>query len=518
MAKNRILVIDDEESIRKLLKSRFEREGYEVLTATQGEEGVQTLRQSSGVGVVVTDLRMPGVDGFEFLERARMYDAKVRTIVITGHGEKEAAVRALRDGAADYFEKPFEMEDLVQSVKRAFGEYRMALSQEEMVERLEARVQRVEGRQEDSTWYVSKANSMAKVNEWLNVLRRESMRGDAEEPTVLIQGESGTGKEGVARMVHAGSRRARGPWVAVNCANFSEQLLESELFGHEKGSFTGATGLKRGLFEIARGGTLFLDELGEMEIRLQAKLLRVLQEKVFRRVGGTSDIETEVRVIAATNSDLPTRVSEGRFRDDLYHRLSRVVIEIPPLRNRPEDVIPMATQFAERAYRLRGKDFQGFTTEAEAQLQSYPWPGNVRELLNVMERSALLAKVGETRISAQTLHLSERGVSSGRSSGTGTSGATPQLTLIEGGSQGSYMDLKKKWVDSFESEYLRTILREQAGNVSAAARLAQIDRSNFLRLLRRHQIKAQDFRKIGSSESQVVAEPQMVETEKKEAA
>jgi DNA-binding NtrC family response regulator len=339
---------------------------------------------------------------------------------------------------------------------------------------------------------------MQEVNEWLTVLRREALRGGGEEPPVLVTGESGTGKEGIARMVHAGSRRARGPWVAVNCANFNEQLLESELFGHEKGSFTGANQMKRGLFEIAKGGTLFLDEMGEMDIKLQAKLLRVLQEKVFRRVGGTVDLDTDVRVVAATNQNLNARVKDGRFREDLYHRLSGVVVEVPALRDRTEDVELMAKEFFERAFQARGKTFAGFTPDGIQRLSSYSWPGNVRELLNVVERSALLWS-GSGPVGAKDLTITGAPTANSGGGFVPNAGklelvASPFATPADGGLP-SYTALKKKWADSFEREYLMTTLNRHDGNVSAAAREAHIDRSNFLRLLRRHGLKSTQYRK-----------------------
>jgi transcriptional regulator with GAF, ATPase, and Fis domain len=336
---------------------------------------------------------------------------------------------------------------------------------------------------------------MTKVNDWLNVLRREAMRGEAEEPSVLILGESGTGKEGIARMAHAGSRRGKGPWVAVNCANFNEQLLESEPFGHERGAFTGANTLKRGLFEIAKAGTLFLDELGEMDVRLQAKLLRVLQEKVFRRVGGTADLETDVRVIAATNSDLRARCADGRFREDLYHRLSRVVIDVPALRQRGDDIVPMAKEFALRAFQARGKTFSAFTADAEEALQTYAWPGNVRELLNVVERLALVY-TGTGTIDLNDLSIPADSSSGGRGGPRG-----PKLEVVKDLSDEGYMVLKKQWSDSFEKEYLVSILAKNQGNVSAAARDSKLDRSNFLRLLRRHGLKAQEYREKTAGEN-----------------
>ena len=494
--KNRVIVVDDEEPIRKLLKSRLEREGFEVLTASNAAEAMNAMRSQGECSVMVTDLKMPGKDGFALMEEAKTQWKNLRTVVITGHGEKEIAVSALRKGASDYLEKPFDLDELTHAVRRCLKESALERENGDLISRLEARVERVEGKPEDKVWFVSKDPSMEKANEWISVLRREAMRGDAEEPAVLILGESGTGKEGIARMVHAGSRRGKGPWVAVNCANFNEQLLESELFGHERGAFTGANALKRGLFELAKGGTLFLDELGETDVKLQAKLLRVLQEKVFRRVGGTQDIDTDVRVIAATNVNLEAKVKDGKFREDLYHRISRVVVTVPPLRERKGDVLPMAKQFIERAFTSRGKAFQGFTPEAETAMTNYTWPGNVRELLNVVERAALIHTAAGP-VGARDLNLP---ASAGGTSSTTTPASLTLVTSPYGeAGEGGYMELKKRWSNSFEREYLVNTLARNGGNVSAAAREAKLDRSNFLRLLRRHGLKAQEYRRITST-------------------
>ena len=449
----RILVVDDEETIRKLLKSRLERENHQVEVAANADEAEKQFQSGVAVGVLVTDLKMPGKDGFALMSWAKERYPRLRVIVITGNGEKEVAVKALKNGAADYLEKPFDLDELSHSVKRCLHEYQLEKENQDLVSRLEARVERVEGVTEDQYWYVSTDSSMTKVNDWLTVLRREALRGDAEEPSVLILGQSGTGKEGIARMIHAGSRRGRGPWVAVNCANFNEQLLESELFGHERGAFTGANSLKRGLLEIAKGGTLFLDELGEMDVKLQAKLLRVLQEKVFRRVGGTA--------------------------------------EMPALSDRKGDIITMARQFAERAFQARGKVFPGFASDAESAIQSYSWPGNVRELLNVVERCALLYE-GNGTLNLRALSIQAGPVETGQA----------KLEVIpspfglpgDSGANG-YMGLKKKWCDTFEREYLTAALSRNGGNVSAAAREAKLDRSNFLRLLRKYGLRAQEYRK-----------------------
>lgn len=485
------IIVDDEESIRKLLKSRLERDGVQVTACMNADEAILAI-QKEEPGLVVTDLKMPGRDGFSLMSWVREHCPQTRVILITGHGEKEVAIRALKQGACDYLEKPFDMDEFAHSAARALSEHALARENISLAERLEARVQRVEGKVEDQTWFVSSARGMAKVNDWLKVLQRESMRGEAEEPNVLILGESGTGKEGIARRIHASSRRARGPWVAVNCANFSEQLLESELFGHEKGAFTGATAVKRGLFELAQGGTLFLDEIGEMDVKLQAKLLRVLQERVFRRVGGTQDLKSDARVVAATNRTLSTQVSSGQFREDLYHRLNRVVIEVPALRDRAEDVVLMARVFAERAFKARAKKWMGFSEDAEEALQAYTWPGNVRELLNVVERAALLFE-GQGKIAASYLSLPAvpKGVVRAWVESDTPAGGGDAAGL------GAYAAMKKQWERTFEREYLSGVLRRNGGNVSAAAREARIDRSNLLRLLRKHGMKAEVFR--GSS-------------------
>ena len=505
--KQTILVVDDEESIRKLLRARFERENFHVFVAENVDAALAQLSVHSEIAVVVTDIRMPGKTGIELLKEIKSKENSPKVIVMTGHGEKSTAIEALRLGASEYLEKPFEMEEMTHSVKRTYNEFRLESENQDFVSRLEARVARVEGKAEDQYWFVSKAEAMKPVNEWLKVLQRESMRSlnqeNVEEPPTLIVGESGTGKEGVARMIHAGSKRAKGPWIAVNCANFNDQLLESELFGHEKGAFTGATTQKRGLFELAKGGTLFLDEIGEMDIKLQAKILRVLQEKTFRRVGGSEDLKTDVRFVAATNQNLADYITQGKFREDLYHRVTRVIIDIPALRKRNEDIIPMSELFFERAFSTRGKKYEGMTPDATSVMQNYAWPGNVRELLNVVERTALLwSKTG--KIEAQDISIPE--VFSPRSptpptppkrksefNDTYRPGISMNISNYSSGSP-TFTNLKKKWSDEFEKEYLENLLARTQGNVTAAAKESGIDRSNFLRLVRRHQIKAQDFR------------------------
>ena len=537
MMKWSVLVVDDEESIRKLLKSRLEREGYDVVSAASAEEAEREFASGKTFSTVVTDLKMPGKDGFALMHTLRTTTTPNGTtpkfMVITGHGEKEAAVQAVKHGASDYLEKPFDLEDFTLAVKRCVSEYAMAVENRDLLARLEARLERTETKTEGTGWYTAQSGAMKPVTEWLNVLKREAARTDAEEPAVLILGESGTGKEGIARQVQSSSRRAKQAFVAVNCANFNEQLLESELFGAEKGAFTGAVAQKRGLFELAKGGTLFLDEIGEMDPKLQAKLLRVLQEKTFRRVGGTVDLDADVRVVAATNVNLREKITSGAFREDLYHRISRVVIDLPSLKARKEDIVPMARFFAKRAFQARGKNFLGFSPDAESTLQGYEWPGNVRELLNVVERVALLQS-GTNAVGMEALALPRRGsvvrlnlvpggVNGTGSDGTasGTGGASNVVSI--NGTHASaivtainyfdiarrsvdpvdglqFMKLKKAFVDQFETDYLRGMLTKHTGNVSAAAREAALDRSNFLRLLRRHKIKSNDHRPVGAPE------------------
>ncbi len=493
--KHLVLVVDDEEPIRKLLKARLEREGFTVQTESSAEAGSAYLNEHPEVCVMVTDVKMPGQDGISFTKEVKQKKTSPKVIVMTGHGEKSTAIEALRIGASDYLEKPFDLEEMAHAVKRCVKEQALERENEDFVKILEARVTRVEGKDSDRFWYVSRSKSMEKVNEWLKVLQRESMNGSAEEPSTLIIGESGTGKEGIARMIHAGSRRARGPWIAVNCANFSEQLLESELFGHEKGAFTGAINQKRGLFEMAKGGTLFLDEMGEMDVKLQSRLLRVLQEKTFRRVGGQTDLTTDVRVVAATNQNLQRNINEGKFREDLYHRLAKVVIQLPTLNERAEDIIPMTQSFLERAFQARGKRFEGLTPAASSAVLQYNWPGNVRELLNVVERSALLWD-GEGLVDVSDLSLPQSTMASAKESFS-HAGLTLAKDIWSGpDATTNYTLLKKKWSDVFEREYLTGILDRHQGNVTASAKEAGVDRSNFLRLLRRHQLDAASYRNV----------------------
>ncbi|MFO8072614.1 MAG: sigma-54 dependent transcriptional regulator [Polyangia bacterium] len=372
----RVLVVDDEEGIRSFLAEVLAGEGHEVAVAADGREALALFGRQS-FHLMITDLKMPGMDGMELFRRAAEIAPETEVIVLTAHGTVETAVEAMKLGAADYLTKPLSGPDELRIVSaRALERRRMRDERQ----RIDA------GEQEEDL--IASDPVMRGVVEQLEKVAPTTA-------TVLLSGESGTGKEIAARLVHRRSRRADGPFVAVNCAAISEQLVESEMLGHEKGAFTGATEQRRGRFELADGGTLFLDEIAELPAGLQAKLLRVLQERRFERVGGSRTIEVDVRLVAATNRDLEQELRAGRFREDLYHRLAVFPVRIPPLRERPADVEPLARHLLERIARQLGRPGLGLSKGALDKLRGYDWPGNVRELANALERAAILADGGE---------------------------------------------------------------------------------------------------------------------------
>ncbi|MBD3347690.1 MAG: response regulator, partial [Candidatus Eisenbacteria bacterium] len=374
-ARLRILVVDDQSSVRELLRAVLESDGHEVDDAFDGASALESLK-SGFHDLVIMDIRMPGIDGVEALARMKEVSPRTGVLMMTAYASVETAVKAMKLGAFDYITKPIDIDE-VRSVIRKFT------SRDELRE--EDRAGAPSG--EPDTDLVGASPAFREVVE----LAHRVAESDA---TVLVLGESGTGKEVVAREIHRKSDRARRPFVAVNCSAIPEGLLESELFGHEKGAFTGAVRQKKGRFETADGGTVFLDEIGDMSPALQAKLLRFLQERVVQRVGGTSDTEVDVRVLAATNKDLETEIREGRFRDDLYYRLNVVTITIPPLRERTEDVPVLARHFLMKQSRPGGKP-KKMSPRAMRLAMEYDWPGNVRELENVIQRAVVLSR-GET--------------------------------------------------------------------------------------------------------------------------
>ena len=370
-----VLIVEDKDSLRTMLRHALEGHGHSVLEARDEAEAKEQLRQSRPV-VVLTDLKLPAGDGFGVLRAAKELDPDLQVVVMTAYGSIQDAVIAMKEGAMDFLAKPIDPDHLLLMVGRAIAQRRMLteyiILKEELAERRGA------------PKIIGEDGKLRQVSQQLH-------RAAATDATVLLEGESGTGKELFARALHALSPRADGPFVAINCAAIPETLLETELFGHEKGAFTGAVQRKPGRFEIAHRGTLFLDEIGDLPLPLQAKILRVLEEKQFERVGGTQSLHVDVRIVAATNRLLKQRVAERQFREDLYFRLSVFPILIPPLRERGDDVLILARHFVGKFCRDLNKSALAIAPAAIDELRTYPWPGNVRELQNCIERAVILA-------------------------------------------------------------------------------------------------------------------------------
>ncbi len=374
MKRNKILVVDDEHLIRWSLEQNLKKQGYEVVTAASGEDALRIAREEQP-DLVLLDIQLPGISGIEVLEKLKDYDEELVVIMVTAQGGLEIAVNAMRLGAHDYVSKPFNLDELAIIIRKAL--------ETSDLKREVARL-RSETKKSFPPNIIGDSRHMKYLMEILDKVAR------SEASTVLVQGESGTGKELVAKWVHYSSNRAEKPFVAINCAAVPATLLESELFGHEKGAFTDAKTTKKGLFELADGGTVFLDEIGDMEMGMQAKLLRFLEDRTFRRIGGGRVFSVDVRIISATNKDLQKAIEEKSFRNDLYYRLQVIPIFLPPLRERREDIIPLASHFIEVYNRDFNKKVQGIAPMAERMLLDYGWPGNVRELKNVIERAIIL--------------------------------------------------------------------------------------------------------------------------------
>ncbi len=369
-----ILIVDDEPNYRLILSEVLKDEGYEVFTAESGEAAMKVIRETD-LDLVITDMLMPGIDGMELLNEVKIFDPDLPVIMITAFGEVEKAVAAMQAGAFNYLTKPFNNDELLVSMNKAIDHY--SLVRENV---------RLKG--EVSTLY-NFSNMIAKDEKMQQVFSL-IQKVAPTTASVLITGESGTGKELVARAIHFNSPRREAPLISLNCAGLPEHLLESELFGHEKGAFTGAVALRKGRFELADGGTIFLDEIGEMPLNLQAKLLRVLQEKAFERLGGSKTLQVDVRIVAATNKELKEEVNQGAFREDLYYRLNVLNLHLPPLRERADDIPLLVNHFlAKFAKRLKRPDLK-ISSPALRYLTRQPWEGNVRELENCIERAAIL--------------------------------------------------------------------------------------------------------------------------------
>ena len=461
--KARILIVEDERAIRLALSGLLRREGYETDQAETGEEAIRALSKDA-YDFVLTDLALgSGVSGMDVLRTAREHQPETPVVMITAHGNEKIAVEAMKLGADDYVPKPFDNDEIRLVVRRALE--RTRLSRENRI--LRARIERDFGFDN----LIGSGPAMRRVFEMIQKVAETDL-------TVLIRGASGTGKELVAQALHQHSPRKGQPFVAVNCAAISRELVESELFGHEKGAFTGADARRAGRFEAADGGTVFLDEIGDMAPETQAKVLRVLQERSLERVGGTQPIEVDVRVVAATHRDLEADVKDGRFREDLFYRLNVVPVVVPPLRDRRDDIALLADHFLSRYCAESNLPPRELSDEARCLLSGHLWPGNVRELHNAVERLAIMS-AGETIrpddlratgvLAGPGLESSQRAAADGPLDGIRP--ATPTAVQAEGG--------LVKARQAFEAACIRQALGESSGNVSAAARLLGIDRTNL---------------------------------------
>ncbi|WP_288584329.1 sigma-54 dependent transcriptional regulator [uncultured Treponema sp.] len=391
-----LLVIDDEKNIREGLAADFEMDGYDVKIAANGDEGLEFLSKGD-IDLVITDLRMPGTSGEDVLKKVTREMPGIPVIVLTGHGSIDAAVSAMQNGAYDFLTKPLNLEHLELVVKRALKGRELSLQHQELLSEVKSK---------SSDNMIGKSPSLQKVNNLINKVADSKI-------SILITGESGVGKEVVADAIQQKSSRRDKPFIKVHCAALSESLLESELFGHEKGAFTGAEALHKGKFELADGGTIFLDEIGEINPGVQVKLLRVLQEKKFERVGGEKTIEVDVRVISATNKTLENEVKQKHFREDLYFRLKGIEIMVPPLRERKDDIPLLLNNFLSKYNKENNKNIKGFSNSAKNILFNYDWPGNVRELQHCVESAVVMASGDEIQAEDLTIQLEDKKNSSG---------------------------------------------------------------------------------------------------------
>jgi len=453
MADARVLVVDDEKSMRDLLAINLEREGYEVITVDGGEAAIETIRREL-VDAVITDLRMPKVDGLAVLRAAKERAPETAVLMITAVGSTETALEAMKLGAYDYITKPFKLDEINLIVRRALE--RKKLWDENLYLRKQLETQH------------RFDNIIGKSPRILEVF--ETIRKIADGPsTVMVTGESGTGKELVARAIHFNSNRRARPFTSVNCGAIPENLMESELFGHVKGAFTGAIANKVGLFQTAEGGTLFLDEITEIAPSLQVKLLRAIQEREVRRVGDTRDVKVDARLIAASNRDLEEAVSEGDLREDLFYRLNVIPIHLPPLRERREDIPILVSHFLQKFARQLGREVRGVSPEALAVLERHQWPGNIRELENVLERAIVLG--GSDVVAAEALPESVRRERPAKGM---------EIDLPEDG-----MDLDAT-LDNLERRYLQRALDRTSGVQTKAAELLRMTFRQFRYKLQKH--------------------------------
>ena len=455
--RTRILVVDDEEIVRESLGGWLEKDGYFVATAPDGKAALERL-EAEPWSILIVDLKMPGIDGMQVLEQAKKRTPDLAVVMMTAYATVDTAVSAMKLGAYDYLVKPFDPEELSLMMQKIVAQ--QALLRENAVLR---QALKQEYRFRD---LVSKSPAMQAIFE----LARTAARSNS---TILILGESGSGKEVLARAVHQESPRAQGPFVAVSCAALTESLLESELFGHEKGAFTGAFARRKGKFESADGGTLFLDEVGDVGPKLQLDLLRVLEERRFHRLGGNTPVEVDVRIVAATNRDLHRAVQEGRFREDLFYRLNVIPIAIPPLRQRREDIPLLVDSILERLSAEMKKPLEGVSTEAMNALLGHEWPGNVRELRNVLERGAVVCT--GTILQLVDLGLPVRADAAPRAGPLGS-------------------------LEEVERRHVAAVLSHTGGNVSQSARILGIDRVTLYNKMKKWGLRRDGEEILGKTE------------------
>ena len=451
----KILVIDDDVSISETLELYLTEEGYDVVTANTGTEGLNRFVKNSP-DVVILDIRLPDIDGFTVLEDLREENENVKVIMITAHHDMDSTIKAMKGGAFDYIHKPINVDELDMAIQKALKTY-------EMEKKIDGLLMEP-SRQFKVGDIIGSGREMREIFKTIGVVSQT-------RTTVLIEGESGTGKELIAKVIHHNTAPDE-PYIAVNCSAIVETLLESELFGHEKGSFTGAISRKLGKFELARYGTVFLDEISEMSLNLQAKLLRVLQEMEFERVGGKDRVRVNARIIAATNKDLKGMVQENRFRDDLYYRLNIVSIRIPPLRERREDIVPLVDYLLTKINKDLHKRVLGVSDEMMDIFMKYKWPGNIRELENLLVRAVVVSK-GQVLVRGDFPELTDEGRQ-----------AKPEAAASETGEPGKLLTL-----DEVEEEYIRRVLKENSTrNKGEICEILGISRPTFERKLDKYGI------------------------------
>lgn len=449
-----ILVVDDERDIRISLTGILEDEGYQVTSAASGVEALESVRQDIP-DLVLLDIWMPGLDGLETLEKLKILFPHLTVIMISGHGTIETAVRATKLGAFDFIEKPLSLDKVLITVLNAL------------------RMQELSDENEELKRVVGNEHELIGANPVMSALREQIMRVAPTTASVLVTGENGTGKELVARSIHYYSQRRNKPFIAINCAAIPEELIESELFGHEKGAFTGAVAQKKGKFDLADGGTLFLDEIGDMSFKTQAKILRILQERCFERIGGVRHVTVDVRIIAATNKSLEEEIRHGRFREDLYYRLNVIPFRVPSLREHKDDIPLLVPHFVSQFYRREGREPKLFSPEAVSLLCQHEWPGNVRELRNIIERILIMAAgkiITPNDIPAFYLGMAD---SDDAESKLGTF-VTP----------GTLREAREE----FERDFLIQKLEENDWNISRTAEIIELERSNLHRKIKSYGI------------------------------